>query len=267
MKLIVNGKTAYTYSANRPFDAAKPNVIFIHGAANDHSVWQMQARSLAYHGYNAFALDLPGHGLSDGAACDSIEAYAKWVVDFMDAANLNQAHITGHSMGALISLCIVHQHPARVGKLSLIGACMPMPVSDALLDAAANRPMDAFDMLNIWGHAASTRLHASPQPGVSLHGSYKRLLERSQPGVLHNDLSACGKFSLTEAQLKAINHKTLIIAGDKDLMTPLKAASLLALQLGNAKISTIENVGHTMMAEAPGGVTGLLGGHFKNPAN
>jgi pimeloyl-ACP methyl ester carboxylesterase len=262
MKLIVNGKTAYAYTANRPFDAAKPSVIFIHGAANDHSVWQMQARSFAYHGHNAFALDLPGHGLSEGAACNTIEDYARWIVNFMDAANLAQAHITGHSMGALISLCIAHQAPTRVNKLALIGACMPMPVSDTLLDAAANRPTEAFDMLNIWGHAASTRLHASPQPGISLHGSYKRLLERSQPGVLHNDLSACGKFSLTESQLKAINHKTLIIAGDKDLMTPLKAANLLASQLGDATISTIENVGHSMMAEAPGGVTGLLGEWF-----
>jgi pimeloyl-ACP methyl ester carboxylesterase len=262
MKLIVNEKTAYAYTANRPFDAAKPSVIFIHGAANDHSVWQMQARAFAYHGFNAFALDLPGHGLSEGEACSSIEDYAKWVVNFMDTANLASTFVVGHSMGALISLCVAHQYPARVSKLALIGACMPMPVSDALLDAAANRPNDAFDMLNIWGHAASTRLHGSPQPGVSLHGSYKRLLERSQPGVLHNDLSACGKFSLPEAQLKMITQSTLIIAGDKDLMTPLKAANLLASQLSNAKISLIEDVGHSMMGEAPAVVTGLLRGHF-----
>lgn len=262
MKLIVNEKTAYAYTANRPFDAAKPNVILIHGAANDHSVWQMQARACAYHGYNAFALDLPGHGLSEGEACNRIEDYANWIVNFMDAANLKQAHVTGHSMGALISLCVAHQHPTHIAKLALIGACMPMPVSDALLDAAVHRPMDAFDMLNIWGHAASTRLHQSPQPGTSLHGSYKRLLERSQPSVLHTDLSACGKFSLAEAQLKLISHKTLIIAGDKDLMTPLKAANLLALQLGEAKVSTIKNVGHSMMAEAPREVTELLGNWF-----
>ncbi len=262
MKLIVQQKNAYAYTANRPFDAAKPNIIFIHGAANDHSVWQMQARAFAYHGFNAFALDLPGHGLSTGKCCATVEEYAAWVVDFLDAASLANAHVVGHSMGALISLYVAHSAPHRVSKLALIGACLPMPVSDTLLEAAANRPSDAIDMLNIWGHAASTRLHASPQPGTSLHGSYKRLLERSQPGALHNDLSACGKFSLTEPELKALNHKTLIIAGDKDLMTPWKAANLLASQLGNATISQIENVGHAMMAEAPAAVTGLLRGHF-----
>ncbi len=260
MKVLVQQKHAYAYTANRPFDAAKPNVIFIHGAANDHSVWQMQARAFAHHGYNAFALDLPGHGLSAGDACASVEDYAKWVVNFMDVANLSQAHIVGHSMGALVSLCVAHQHPARVAKLALIGACMPMPVSDALLDAAANRPTEAFDMLNIWGHAASTRLHQSSQPGISLYGSYKRLLERSQPGALHNDLKACSNFNLSAEATKNITTPTLIIAGDKDLMTPPKAANLLAAQLGDAKLSMIKNVGHNMMGEAPGAVTGLLRG-------
>ena len=260
MRLIVNDQTAYAYTANRPFDAQKPNIIFIHGAANDHSVWQMQARAFGYHGFNAFAVDLPGHGLSAGQPCNSVERYADWMADFMDAASLPAAYIVGHSMGALIALSLAHQHSTHVTKLALIGACLPMPVSATLLDAAANRPAEAYDMLNVWGHAASTRLHASPQPGISLHGSYKRLLERSQPGVLHNDLKSCSSFNLSAEAVKNITTPTLIIAGDKDLMTPPKAANLLAAQLGDAKLSMIKNAGHNMMGEAPGAVTGLLRG-------
>jgi pimeloyl-ACP methyl ester carboxylesterase len=46
---VDDGKT-YAYTANHAFEARKPTVIFIHGAANDHSVWSLQSRYYAYHG-------------------------------------------------------------------------------------------------------------------------------------------------------------------------------------------------------------------------
>ena len=52
----------------RPFDAAQPTVVFVHGAANDHSVWALQSRYFAHHGCNVLAVDLPGHGRSAGPA-------------------------------------------------------------------------------------------------------------------------------------------------------------------------------------------------------
>ena len=40
--------------------------MFVHGAGMDHSVWPLQARHFAYRGWNALAVDLPGHGRSGG---------------------------------------------------------------------------------------------------------------------------------------------------------------------------------------------------------
>ncbi len=86
MYLKVDNKKAYAYTANHPFDAAKPTVAFIHGAAHDHSVWALQSRYFAYHGWNALAVDLPGHGKSEGKALNRIGDIADWVARVLDAA-------------------------------------------------------------------------------------------------------------------------------------------------------------------------------------
>ena len=68
MDLTVNGHATYCYTGGKPFDAAKPTVVFIHGVLNDHSVWILQSRYLANHGWNVLAVDLPGHCRSAGEA-------------------------------------------------------------------------------------------------------------------------------------------------------------------------------------------------------
>ena len=87
MKLAVNGKSAFAYTGTRDFNVALPTAVFIHGAANDHSVWSLQSRYFAFHGWNVLALDLPGHGQSEGEPCTTIGDYAEWVATFLDAVS------------------------------------------------------------------------------------------------------------------------------------------------------------------------------------
>jgi len=68
MQIDVNGHATYCYTGGKPLDPAKPTVVFIHGVLNDHSVWILQSRWFANHGWNVLAVDLPGHGRSDGNA-------------------------------------------------------------------------------------------------------------------------------------------------------------------------------------------------------
>src|SRR5262249_7585513 len=98
MQFIVQGYPAYAYTGGRLFDLKLPAVVFLHGAAMDHSVWQWQSRYFAHHGRSVLAIDLPGHGRSPGPARDTIEANAAWVRAFLDAAGLRQAALVGHSM-------------------------------------------------------------------------------------------------------------------------------------------------------------------------
>jgi pimeloyl-ACP methyl ester carboxylesterase len=72
VKLEVQGREAYAYTGGKPFDAALPTLVLIHGAVNDHSVWTLLARWFAHHGWGVLAPDLPGHMRSAGPALASV---------------------------------------------------------------------------------------------------------------------------------------------------------------------------------------------------
>ena len=91
MQLNVNGAPTYCYTGGKPFDAAKPTVVMIHGVLNDHSVWALQSRYLANHGWNVLAVDLPGHGRSAGEAPASVEEAAGFIAALLDAAGVQRA--------------------------------------------------------------------------------------------------------------------------------------------------------------------------------
>src|SRR5258705_11117017 len=104
MQFIVKGYPAYAYTGGRPFDPKLPAIVFVHGAAFDHSVWQWQSRYLAHHGYSVLAADLPAHGRSPGPARTPIEALADWVPALIESAGPARALVVGHSMASLVAL-------------------------------------------------------------------------------------------------------------------------------------------------------------------
>ena len=263
MNFLVQQQPAYVYTGGKPFDPSKPGVVFIHGAANDHSVWTLQARYFAHHGWNAMAVDLPGHGKSFGDAKKSIGAYADWLINLLDNGAVGKTALVGHSMGSLIALEGAARYGSRVSQLVHLGASAPMPVSDELLDAARHRPADAFDMLNLWGHAPQLKWGRNPTPGTSAMMAYKRLLEQSRPGVLATDLGACHAYTPDDALFTDIAMPVLVIAGGRDMMTPAKSAQALAARIAGCRFALLNETGHAMMQETPGETLDALKGFLK----
>ena len=111
MNLEVNGKRAFAYTAAHEIDAKKPTVLFVHGAGLDHSWFGLQSRYFGYHGWNVLALDLPGHGRSEGPPIPSISGMADWIFEVMSASKIETASIVGHSMGALVALQCAARKP------------------------------------------------------------------------------------------------------------------------------------------------------------
>jgi pimeloyl-ACP methyl ester carboxylesterase len=173
------------YAGSRPFDRALSTVVFVHGAAQDHGVWALQSRYFAHHGRNVVAVDLPGHGRSEGKPLPSVAAIADWIVALLDALHVERATLVGHSMGALAVLEAAGRRPERVAKLALLGPAAPMPVSDVLLEAAKRDDHVAFELINGWSFSPGDQLGGNRLPGVWMTGNAMRLMERSRPGVLY----------------------------------------------------------------------------------
>src|SRR5262245_4257535 len=104
MQLMVGASKLYAATGGRPFDARRPAILFLHGAGQDHTTWQLPARYFAWHGRAALAPDLPAHGRSEGPALESVAHMGRWVGELLDAAGLGEAALVGHSLGAAVAL-------------------------------------------------------------------------------------------------------------------------------------------------------------------
>lgn len=262
MELTVDGKTVFAATGGRPFDAAKPAVIFLHGAAMDHTVWQLQTRYFAYHGYAVLALDLPGHGRSEGPPVTGIAEMAAWVGRVMTTAGLAGAALVGHSMGALVALATAAAEPERVTALALLGVATTMPVHPDLLAAATANDHRAFELITSWAFGRRAHLGGHSTPGLWMTGGGVRLLERSAPGVLANDLAACADFGDATEMAAAVRCPTLLLLGARDLMTPPKGAAALAKAIPGARMVVLPDSGHMMMIEQPDATLDALRDHI-----
>lgn len=255
MDFVVNGHRTYCYTGGKPLDSAKPTVVFIHGVLNDHSVWILQSRWFANHGWNVLALDLPGHCRSEGPPPSSVEEAADFVIALLDAAGVGKAALVGHSFGSLIALEATARSPDRVSHLALVGTAYPMTVSPALLDGALNDPQRAIDMVNNFSHSLLAPPPSSLGPGTWLYGGSRALMRRvlasnRQANVFHLGFKACNDYAHGEEAMARVHCPTLFLLGDADQMTPPRATRTLVGKAGNARVVSVK-AGHALMTEAP----------------
>ena len=258
MKIEVAGHSAYCYTNNRDVDPARDSIVFIHGAGMDHTVWTLISRHFARHGRNVIAVDLPAHGRSAGAPIESIAAMSDWIVALLDVLQLPTVAIAGHSLGSLVALDCAARHPARVRTIALLGTTAPMPVADAILDAAAANDHAAFEMLTEWGYAKQHRYGGNSNPGMWMMGGTLRLYERLQPGVLHTDMNACNEYQAGLERAASVQCPVLAVLGENDRLTPVRGTQALMDALPSPKIRILPGAGHTLMKEAPNALLDAL---------
>lgn len=239
----VRGKRVFAeFSGTKP-----PATVLIHGAGGDHSVWDGVVGGLD----SALALDLPGHGRSDGPALQSITALADWLDESLAVLTAGRVAVAGHSMGALAALELAARHPGRVRALALLGAAGAMPVHDDLLRAARDDLPAAAALIAKWGF---------PRDGVdpTVVERTRRMLQASSPGTLHAGLSACAVYGGGPAAAARVRAPTLVVIGSQDRMSPPEAGMALAGSIAGAASAVLAGAGHMMMADQPGAVLEAL---------
>jgi pimeloyl-ACP methyl ester carboxylesterase len=259
MYLQVNGHATYCYTGGKPFDAAKPTVVFIHGVLNDHSVWALQTRYLANHGWNVLAVDLPGHCKSEGEAPSTVEEAAVFIGALLGAAGVTKAALVGHSWGSLIALEAASRLKERVSHLVLVGTAYPMKVSAALQEAALNEPMKALEMVSVFSRSTLAAPPSALGPGTWVYGAGMALGRRvlaSNPrvNVFHRGFKACDSYANGEAAIASVTCPVLFVLGAMDQMTQPRAAQALiaaAKESGKSVSVTTLPVGHHQMNETP----------------
>lgn len=261
----------YTYTGGKAFNPAQPTLLMIHGVLNDHSVWILQSRYLAHHGWNVLAIDLPGHAKSEGPAPASVEAAADAIIAYLQALGIQKIALIGHSLGSLIALeatARLASSTIEVTHICMVGTAYPMKVSQGLLDSSRDEPHKAIEMVNTFSHSTMSPLPSSLGPGTWLYGSSAALMRRvlatstkiEGSNVFHTGFAACNDYANGEmAMAKVATSSTNIqfILGKQDQMTQVKSAQSLIQLAPKAKV-TVVDAGHQMMSEAPDDVLDAL---------
>jgi pimeloyl-ACP methyl ester carboxylesterase len=260
MKIDIDGQQAYAYTGGRALDTRLPGVVFVHGALNDHSVWILQSRYLAHHGYAVLAVDLPGHGRSAGLA-RGVPECGEWLVRLIEACGLKTAALVGHSMGSLIALEAAARLGSRASHLFMVGTAYPMKVSEKLLTLSMDDPMRAIDLVNTLSHSGHAAKPSCPGPGFSVHGGNRALMRRMQQGypsgnLFHSDFAACDRYAGLPTAAPRVGCSVTLILGERDQMTSAKAVAPLVESLRPSVVRL--PAGHDLMAEAPDGVLDAL---------
>lgn len=236
-----------------PSAPAARTVLLLHGALNDHSVWNALGTACAAAGHRALAPDQPAHGSSAGPLLPDIAALAAWALRVADAAELDRFSVAGHSMGSLIALEVAAQAPGRIDHLLLLGTAFPMRVSPALLESAVATPEAGMDLINTLSYSP-TAAAQTEGPLAKARAASRALMARVQAGctdgnLFLHDFQLCDRYADGLAAAARVRCPVTLIQAEADRMTPAKATVALVEAL-RAEVRGVPG-GHSMLQEQP----------------
>lgn len=243
------------YFVHEEDNPTRPPVILLHGAGGTHLNWPPQVRRL--DGQPMIAVDLPGHGNSEGVGRQSVSDYAADLLRFLDVLRLPSAVFVGHSLGSAIALALALEKPERVFALGLLGAGAQLRVAPALLEAASRTSSfrQAVQMVVDKGY--------SEYAGTRLKELAAERMARTRPPVFYGDFLACEAFNVAD-RLEQIHVPTLVLGAAQDILTPPWCSSALTARIPGARLHMISRAGHMFMLEQPEKTAAALAAFFNS---
>ena len=239
----VEKKKVFSSDVGQSFDKKKDTIILLHGSGQSHVVWSLTDQYLSDQGYNVFALDLPGHGNSEGESLKSIEEMAEWLEKVVTKIGINNLSIIGHSQGCLVSLEYANKFPKKIKKLIFVAGSYEIPVNKSLIDLAKSGDMESLTLMMKWGYGYSKQFIGG-NPLQKILNSSREVRE-----VLAIDLVACNNYKNGINSVKKIKFPTFFIFGELDKMIKLDKGKEFSGLIPGSKTHIIKDCGHMIILE------------------
>ncbi len=206
-------------------------VILVHGLSGSMRWWNRNVQALA-EDHRVYLIDLPGFGtMSRVRTRFALVNVAQWLLAWMKALNIQQAHFVGHSMGGYICIWIAAHRPEVVSRLVL--------VSPAVLSR----------IHTIWGYA---------RPLLTAI----RYVKRGFFFILAYDALRAGPLTLlraahdllsvdAEEDITKITAPTLLIWGENDTLVPPSVGQILRTKIASSRLVILKNASHVSMYDQP----------------
>ncbi|MBX3132374.1 MAG: alpha/beta fold hydrolase [Gemmatimonadaceae bacterium] len=266
---LAGGLTLRVLEAGPP---TGPAVLLVHGWAVSAYLWRHNILPLAAAGYRVIAPDLPGHGLSDApsaAGSYTEEAFARSVIELLDACEVERAVVAGQSMGGKVVVRAALDAPARISRLVLFGPVgfglippwqalsplIPTPPGE-LIAKFIPREVIAFVQQRVYG-----KLGFFTERDVDEYWAPTQF-----PAVVRAQFQMLQEFRWglwDAATLHALHQPTHVVFGTRDRTVRPRTAEELARELPNGRLTWIEDGGHVVMEEVAGRVNELLLGELR----
>ncbi|MEM2142675.1 MAG: alpha/beta hydrolase [Candidatus Thorarchaeota archaeon] len=213
-------------------------VVLVHGAGGSSATWFMQLRGLRQAAH-VVAIDLNGHGSTpDRNEPDVTQSY----IDDVDkvVGEFDRPVLVGHSMGGAIAQLYALSYPRKIGGLILVGTGARLRVNPLIFDLL-DRDFDSYvtSMASyVFAEGADTEM---------VEASIAEM-RKCPSSVVKRDFEVCNRFDIMD-RVQEIVVPTLIVVGDKDVMTPVKYSTFLRDRIRDSKLAVISDAGHMVMLE------------------
>lgn len=216
-------------------------LILIHGACENISFWKNQISFLSNY-FRVIAPNLPGHGMSSRLSDYTIESFSDSLSSLISALGLREVSVVGHSMGGAIAMRLALDHPELIINLVLANTGAKLGVLNSILEGLAKDPVSTLEKV-----IAPLGLKNVPDDvkSIVLDGFFKCGARQALA-----DFKACNMFDVRN-RIHEIDVPTLIVAGDRDGLTPLKWSIFLRDRMPNSRMVCFEGCYHYSMLERP----------------
>ena len=198
-------------------------IILVHGLAGSHRWWQRTVQAFAHYG-RVYSIDLIGFGESRGGTDFDLLEGARYLAEWMDYLGIRNATVIGHSMGGYIAAELAADYPDKVDILVLVGA-VTMPLGSNFVR----------NFMSMAQEARQAPLTLLP----TLFSDVRRAGFKTiwQAGM---QLCTCD----IRHKLASIQQPTLLIWGEKDMLTPVDFAHNLVKLMSDAHLVKFDGCGH-----------------------
>ena len=225
-----------------------PVVILLHGLGGDTSNWAQTVGALAQK-YRVIVLDQIGFGKSDKPFINyRVGTLVDFLAGFCKELKIEQASLVGNSLGGWTAAAFALAHPEKVDRLVLVDAAGFKP--EAIIDPRTVNALNPSTRDDVRRILSMVFYNKSFTSDAAVDLMFARRIASGDGYTIQRFIdSVVNGYDMLDGKLSALKHRTLIVWGREDLLTPIAMGERFKREIPNSELLVLEKCGHVPQIE------------------